>query len=115
MDRENEIEKVLGTLSERERDVLRKKFGIDLEDLDSTFLSHEKFLETRRKIREIERKALRKLKPDEKYVEPHGVECSFCFKLESEVYKMIKDPSGVNICNKCVEACSQILHEDKNE
>ena len=108
------IEKVFGSLSERGRHLLKEKYGIDLENPSSIESSNEKHVELRRRIREIERKALRKLYPGEEYIEPHGAECSFCFKLESEVDRMIKDPSGTNICNECVMLCSEILQKERN-
>lgn len=57
-----QLEEVLGTLSEREREVLRLRFG--LEDGQARTLEEvgQKFQVTRERIRQIESKALRKLK-----------------------------------------------------
>ena len=45
--------------------------------------------------------------------------CSFCGKGQDEVKKLLANPTGVCICNECVEACSAIMQEqtqatDKN-
>ncbi|MBQ2805192.1 MAG: ATP-dependent Clp protease ATP-binding subunit ClpX [Clostridia bacterium] len=45
--------------------------------------------------------------------------CSFCGKGQDEVKKLLANPTGVCICNECVEACSAIMEEqtqatDKN-
>ena len=36
--------------------------------------------------------------------------CSFCFKIEDKVRKLLAGPSGVCICDECVETCSAIIH-----
>lgn len=42
--------------------------------------------------------------------------CSFCGKSEDEVLKLIQGPSGLYICNECVDACNYALYgEDENE
>ncbi len=41
--------------------------------------------------------------------------CSFCGKSESEVNNLIYGPSGVNICQDCVELCCDILEKYKAE
>ncbi len=38
--------------------------------------------------------------------------CSFCGKKESEVDQLLGGPSGVFICNECVEACMDLLDND---
>ena len=40
------------------------------------------------------------------------VGCSFCGKSQSKVRKIIAGPSGVYICDECVEVCNDILEED---
>ena len=36
--------------------------------------------------------------------------CSFCGKSEDKVRKLLAGPSGVCICDECVETCSAIIH-----
>lgn len=38
--------------------------------------------------------------------------CSFCGKPDSKVRKMIAGPSGVFICDECIEVCSDIIEEE---
>ena len=38
--------------------------------------------------------------------------CSFCGKPESKVRKLLAGPSGVFICDECVEICSDIMDEE---
>lgn len=40
------------------------------------------------------------------------IRCSFCGKSEDQVHKLIAGPSGVFICDECVELCSEICSED---
>ena len=40
------------------------------------------------------------------------VRCSFCNKSEDQVRKLIAGPSGVYICDECIELCSEILEEE---
>lgn len=46
-----------------------------------------------------------------KYAEPK-VRCSFCNKSEDQVRKLIAGPSGVYICDECIEICSEIIEEE---
>ncbi len=38
--------------------------------------------------------------------------CSFCQKNQDEVQKLIAGPSGVYICDECVDLCREIIEED---
>lgn len=38
--------------------------------------------------------------------------CSFCNKTQHEVDKLIAGPSGVYICNECVDLCNDIIQEE---
>lgn len=38
--------------------------------------------------------------------------CSFCGKAEGQVAKMIAGPSGLFICNECVDLCKEIIDEE---
>ncbi len=40
------------------------------------------------------------------------IRCSFCGKAEGRVRKMIAGPSGVYICDECVELCKEIIDEE---
>lgn len=39
--------------------------------------------------------------------------CSFCGKTEDQVHKMITGPDGTNICDECIDLCSEILADEK--
>jgi ATP-dependent Clp protease ATP-binding subunit ClpX len=41
--------------------------------------------------------------------------CSFCLRSSDEVKKLIAGPRGVNICNECVDLCTEILEEEAAE
>jgi len=43
------------------------------------------------------------------------VRCSFCNKTQDEVRKLIAGPSGVYICDECVEICEDILNDLEDE
>ncbi len=45
-------------------------------------------------------------------ITPGGIRCSFCNKTQGQVRKMISGPSGVYICDDCVEICADILAEE---
>lgn len=40
------------------------------------------------------------------------IRCSFCGKTQNQVRKLIAGPSGVYICDDCVEICSEIIDEE---
>ena len=40
------------------------------------------------------------------------IRCSFCNKTQDEVEKIIAGPSGVYICDECVELCCDIIDDD---
>jgi ClpX C4-type zinc finger len=35
--------------------------------------------------------------------------CSFCYKSQHEVRKVISGPGGIFICDECVELCTEII------
>jgi ATP-dependent Clp protease ATP-binding subunit ClpX len=35
--------------------------------------------------------------------------CSFCFKSQHQVKKLISGPAGIFICDECVDLCNQII------
>ena len=43
------------------------------------------------------------------------IRCSFCNKTQDQVRKLIAGPSGVYICDECVEICSDIIEEEYEE
>ena len=43
------------------------------------------------------------------------IRCSFCNKTEDQVHKLIAGPTGVYICDECVEICSEIIEEEMDE
>ena len=43
------------------------------------------------------------------------IRCSFCGKPQGHVRKLISGPSGVFICDECIEICSDILMEEFEE
>ena len=45
----------------------------------------------------------------------HKLRCSFCGKAEDQVRRMINGPAGVNICEDCVQICSEIIAEENEE
>ncbi len=44
---------------------------------------------------------------------PDGVRCSFCGKRQQEVRKLISGPSGIYICDECVEICRDIIDDEE--
>ena len=40
------------------------------------------------------------------------IRCSFCNKTQEQVRKMISGPSGVYICDACVDICADIIEEE---
>lgn len=41
--------------------------------------------------------------------------CSFCGRSEKQVMFLIPSPSGVCICDSCIEACNEIIYEHTHE
>ena len=44
----------------------------------------------------------------------NDIKCSFCGKHQGQVKKLIAGPSGVYICDECVDICRDILEEDSS-
>jgi hypothetical protein len=42
---------------------------------------------------------------------PQTLYCSFCFKSQHEVRKLIAGPASIFICDECVELCTDIIAE----
>ena len=40
------------------------------------------------------------------------IRCSFCNKTQDQVRKLIAGPTGVYICDECVDICADILDEE---
>ena len=43
------------------------------------------------------------------------VRCSFCNKTQDQVKKLIAGPSGIYICDECIDICSDIMEEEFEE
>lgn len=43
------------------------------------------------------------------------VRCSFCGKTADQVRKLISSPSGAYICDECIDICSDIIDEERDE
>lgn len=43
------------------------------------------------------------------------VRCSFCNKTQDQVHKLIAGPSGIYICDECIDLCSEIIEEEYEE
>jgi len=43
------------------------------------------------------------------------IRCSFCNKNQDQVRKLIAGPSGIYICDECVEICADIIEEEYEE
>ncbi len=41
--------------------------------------------------------------------------CSFCGRTENEIEFLIPSPTGLYICDKCIEACNDIIFDHMNE
>ena len=44
-----------------------------------------------------------------------NIRCSFCNKTQDQVKKMIAGPTGVYICDECVDICADIVEEEYEE
>ena len=43
------------------------------------------------------------------------IRCSFCGKTQEQVKKLIAGPSGVYICDECVDICADIIDEEEDD
>ena len=115
-DEEDDVRRILQSLTARERAALESRFGIRLDEDASLEDVRRQFDVTRQRIRDIERKALKKLGHDVPDVDfENERKCSFCGKYESEVVKMIEASSGACICNDCIEDCTRIIQNQHDD
>ena len=40
------------------------------------------------------------------------IRCSFCGKSRDQVRQMITGPSGIYICDECVDLCSELIEDE---
>ena len=119
-DEENEkdltknIKELLASLTPREAKVLRERFGVELKDNAEFEDIGNQFDITRERIREIERKALAKLRNQhgQKISSTTPKRCSFCESTLEQSDKYVEGKSSVFICRNCLDLCSKILDED---
>lgn len=50
--------------------------------------------------------------PAPRQVGPVEYCCSFCLKATRQVQRMVNTPSGMHVCNECIEAMHRTLTED---
>ena len=87
-----DLESVLGTLSPRERDVLRLRYGLDDGRMKTLEEIGQIFNVTRERIRQIEAKALRKLPPSQSQQHPERIHSLTVFNLELTGCKFCSSP-----------------------
>lgn len=101
---------ILANLTAREAKALRDKFGIHLSNEYGSEEIGRQFEVTRKRIQEIEAKALRKLK--NKNAKALDQSCSFCRKSINDVKKLIKSEiNNVYICDECIKTCGDLLDD----
>lgn len=102
--------KVLTNLTAREAKVLRSRFGIDLSKDSNLEDIGRQFDVTRKRIKEIEEKALKKLR--DKKEKEQNQNCSFCGKQINDVKRMIKSEiHNVYMCNECIKTCGDLIDD----
>ena len=90
------------SLTDREKEVLKDRFGIDMDSESSLKLVAEQFDETRKRIGVIERNALRKLLQDAVRTNSPSANCFRCGRKSREVPVMLSTRSGATMCEDCV-------------
>jgi DNA-directed RNA polymerase sigma subunit (sigma70/sigma32) len=107
-DLKESTKEILLNLTAREAKILRSRFGIDFSKDNNLDDLGRQFDVTRKRIQEIEEKALKKLKATKEKVQ----NCSFCGKSINEVKRMIvSEINNVFICNECIKNCGDLLDE----
>jgi hypothetical protein len=48
-------------------------------------------------------------KADSVFSEKKTLYCTFCFKSQHQVKKLISGPAGVFICDECVDLCNEVI------
>lgn len=110
----NSIEDSLKSLTERETKILKMRFGLG-DDNEHSFFEVAKFFKvTRERIRQIEAKALRKLKHPARsrnlrsLIKPHGflkLQCPYC---DSKDYC---ETENYGACLTCFKRWAKIMHD----
>ena len=122
-DEENEkdlaknMKELLASLTSREAKVLRERFGINLKDNQELEDIGNQFDISQEKIREVERKALTKLRHQRSQNSSATTpkRCSFCETPLKKTDKYIEGKTGVFICRECLKLCNKILDEDDSD
>ena len=108
------MKELLASLTPREAKVLRERFGINLKDDQELENIGNQFDITQERIREIEKKALAKLRNQrgQKTSSTTPKRCSFCESTLEQTDKYVESKTGVFICRNCLDLCSKMLDED---
>ena len=101
---------ILSGMDSEDARLLKEVIGRSVDALQKENSEEElkiRFEETRRKIIEIEKKALKKLEERK-----HNPMCSFCLSSTENVEHMFKSEKNINhICSKCIEESYEKLQE----
>lgn len=110
-DFDSKIDQILPDISDSDKDAVRQRIGVELDRYDSNPDGYKEFVQTRERIRAIERKALRKL--GKEVVEPkaQGRRCSLCSSYESDTLLIIWISDSHSVCSDCVVIVKEILGE----
>lgn len=113
------VKELLSGLTPREIEVLKKRFGVELEDHPDIKEIGNQFDLTRTRIKEIENRALKKLSESDNRkqssLKQEFEKCSFCGLALSDSVIHLKGKSGANICAGCLETCGKLLENDDPE
>ena len=100
---DKDVKGVLEGLTDREKKVIKDRFGVDVDPDASLETLAEQFDVTRKKIRAIERNALKRFLKDAVRTSSPNAKCLRCGKKSNDVRIMFCTRSGATYCEDCVE------------
>jgi hypothetical protein len=107
------VGEILGDLDDADRDALKHRINFEIEQYEAQAGSvvHHEFIATRKRIREIERKALARM--GERVSEPteQGKQCTLCARYESDV-RLVTLGEAHAVCAECIVLVKEIVDED---
>ena len=89
-------------LTDQEKQVLKERFGVDFGTDGSLDGLADQFGRTRKRLRSIERKMLKRILHDAVRANSPDAKCWHCGRMSADVRIMLCTQSGSTICEDCV-------------
>lgn len=106
---------IIQDIDDADRDAIKRRINLELDRYESEADSvvHQLSIAMRKRIRDIERKALARLGGRAAQPSAQGRQCTLCAQYESDV-RLVALGETHAVCAECIVLVKQIVDEDKD-